>query len=293
MTTTSQVLDFYRRQSGMSDPGAHAARLAALPEDLPELATGLQGLILHEHWSGAYGQVLGDERRGEVHLRDVPAMIDRMLAHDARPLSEARPLDTRLIGNCRDYTLFTVAALRARDVPARSRCGFGAYFDPRQKVDHWVAEYWDDARGRWIMADAQIDAFQAERIHPDFDLLDVPPDRFIVAGAAWRACRAGQADPNTFGIMDMTGWWFLAGNLVRDAAALAGREMLPWDCWGAMPGPGDAIGEARLAWFDRLAELTADPDANLDTLIALNRDDERQAVPPVVFNAVRQRPETV
>ena len=291
MTTTNDVLDFYRRQSRMSDPGAHAARLAALPDDLTGLSAALQGLILHEHWSGAYGQVLSDERRGEVHLRDVPAMIDQILARDTRTLGETRPLENRLIGNCRDYTLFTVAALRARGVPARSRCGFATYFDPRQKVDHWVAEYWDG--GRWVMADVQIDSFQAERIHPDFNLLDVPPDRFLVAGAAWRACRAGEADPNTFGIMAMTGWWFLAGNLVRDAAALAGREMLPWDCWGAMPEPGDAIAEASLAWFDRLAELTADPDANFDTLIALNRDDERQAVPPVVFNAVRQRPEEI
>jgi len=69
--------------------------------------------------------------------------------------------------------------------------------------------------------------------------------------------------------------------------------MLPWDCWGAMPQPGEAIGAAGEAWFDHLAALTADPDTAFDDLIALGRDDERQRVPPVVFNAVREREEVV
>ena len=30
---------------------------------------------------------------------------------------------------------------------------------------------------------------------------------------------------------------------MRDAAALGNREVLPWNCWGAMPAPDAAIGE--------------------------------------------------
>ena len=293
MTSERDRLDFYRRQSRMSDPGPHAAELGALPRDLASLARVAQGLILHEHWAGAYGQALSDARRSEVHLRSISAMLDRIFAHDPRPLSQARALEDRLIGNCRDFTLLTVAALRAHGQPARARCGFAGYFEPGKLVDHWVAEYWRDSGGGWVMADAQIDALQAGRIKPDFDLLDVPPSRFLTAGAAWRACRAGEADPDDFGIMDMHGLWFIAGNLVRDAAAVAGVEMLPWDSWGAMPGPVEAIDDAGLAWFDHLAELTREPDAAFDALLAVNGDDERQRLPPIVFNAVRGRPESV
>ena len=293
MTSQADILSFYRRQGRMTDPGRHAAAIDALPRDPGAVARIAQGLVLHEHWSGAYGQTLSDTRRAEVHIRSLPAMLDQALSHDQRPLSAPRRLEDRLIGNCRDFSLFTTAVLRAHGVAARARCGFATYFDPDQRVDHWLCEHWSPDEGRWVMTDAQIDALQAARIRPDFDVLDTPADRFLTAGAAWRAWRSGAADAERFGIMDMHGPWFIAGNLVRDAAALAGTEMLPWDCWGAMPQPGDAIDTDGLAWFDHLAELTRDPDQTFDALIAVNRDDDRQRLPPVVFNAVRGGPETV
>ena len=72
----------------------------------------------------------------------------------------------------------------------------------------------------------------------EFDPLDVPRDQFVIAFDAWKQARAGKADPNVFGIMDMKGLWFIAGNVLRDLAALNNMEMLPWDVWGAMPQPG-------------------------------------------------------
>ena len=39
----------------------------------------------------------------------------------------------------------------------------------------------------------------------------------------------------------MYGYWFIAGNLVRDLAALNKVELLPWDDWGAMVGPDEPI----------------------------------------------------
>lgn len=72
-----------------------------------------------------------------------------------------------------------------------------------------------------------------------------------------------------------------------------GLELLPWDCWGVMPGPGDPMDAARLALFDRLAELTADPDASLQALRALQEEDDRIAVPPLVRNALRGLAEPV
>jgi hypothetical protein len=71
----------------------------------------------------------------------------------------------------------------------------------------------------------------------------------------------------------MHGLWFIAGNLVRDVAALNNREMLPWDVWGAMRRQDS---ELDLAFFDR--------DAHVDELSALYCD-ERVSVPGTVFNA--------
>jgi hypothetical protein len=129
----------------------------------------------------------------------------------------------------------------------RARCGFGAYFERGKFVDHWVAEYWDGRR--WVMADPQMDDTQRALFHIDFDPMDVPRDRFVIAGDAWAMCRAGKADRQAFGIMDMNGWWFIAGNVVRDIAALNNVVMLPWDVWGAMPQPGATPDFARFdAW---------------------------------------------
>jgi hypothetical protein len=79
---------------------------------------------------------------------------------------------------------------------------------------------------------------------------------------------------------------------MRDAAALGNLELLPWDCWGAMPAEDEAIGPARGALFDRLAALTRDPDRGSAELRQLC-DDDRLRVPPAVRNALRQRDEPV
>ena len=100
-----------------------------------------------------------------------------------------------------------------------------------------------------------------------------------------RSCRGGQADPSAFGILDFHGLWFLAGNLVRDVAALNNKEMLPWDVWGAMRRQD---GELDLAFFDRLAIVSRAPDAHADELGALYGD-ERVSMPGTVFNAELNR----
>src|SRR5262249_28747353 len=150
-----------------------------------------------------YGVALSDERRSASHIRPVERMLDHLLAHNGQPLSVTRPVDERLVGVCRHFTVLLVAMLRAQGVPARARCGFGVYFKPGHFEDHWVCEYWKSAEGRWVLVDAQIDELQWATLKPDFDVLDVPRDRFVIAGDAWAQCRAGDTDPSTFGIFDM------------------------------------------------------------------------------------------
>ena len=178
--------------------------------------------------------------------------------------------------------------LRAQGIAARARCGFGAYFEKGKFYDHWVTEYRDEGQKRWVLVDSQIDAGQREMFKIDIDLMDVARDQFLVAGDAWQLCRNGQANPQSFGILDMHGLWFIASNVIRDVAALNNREMLPWDVWGAMT-PVDA--ELDLAFIDRLAEFTHDPDAHFAELRALYESDTRLKVPATVFNHVLQRQE--
>jgi hypothetical protein len=292
-TPGRDILQVYARQSAMSAPGAHAALFADLPRDRAALCVLIQGLLLHEHLAGAYGVTLSPERHGEAHIRSVEGMLTALRARSDAPLTAARDVDTRLIGVCRHFSLLMAAMMRSQGVPARARCGFAGYFEPGQWVDHWVCEIWDDASGRWVLVDAQLDERQRTRFSIDFDPLDTPRDRFLVAGDGWARCRDGAADPGRFGIMAMHGLWFVAGNLVRDAAALMGHELLPWDVWGAMPAPDAAVPDDVAAFLDRVAALTRSPDAGHRELRALFDADPRLTTPPVVFNAVRGASEAV
>ena len=282
-------LDAYRTPVAMSDAGRPAMLLDGLPRDVGGLARVVQGLLIHQHISPAYGVKLNQAQIAEPHIRGVEAMLERIFAHDPKPLSEPRPEAERLVGVCRHFTLLHVAMLRRQGVAARARCGFGAYFEKGKFVDHWVSEYWNQAGRRWVLVDAQLDARQRELFKIAFDPLDVPRDQFLVAGQAWQRCRAGKADAGAFGILDMHGLWFVASNVIRDVAALNNREMLPWDVWGAMTQDDSGID---LALIDRLAGLTRDPDVDLDALRSVYAD-TRIAVPDTVFNAVLDRPDPV
>jgi hypothetical protein len=279
----------FRSPVGLSDAGIWALQFAALPGDVGGLAKVLQGLLIHEHMPDVYGIALSDRQRSEPHVRGVGDILERIAVHDPRPLSEIRSPSERFAGCCRHFALLHVAMLRSKGIAARARCGFGTYFTRDRFVDHWVTEYFDAAQRRWILADAQIDDRQRALFGIDFDTQDVPRDRFLVAGDAWRLCRDGRADPQCFGVLDMAGLWFIASNVIRDVAALNNREMLPWDDWGAMTLV-DA--EIDLPFMDRLARLTHEPDSHLEELRTVYGG-PRIAVPPTVFNAVLRRPEAV
>jgi Transglutaminase-like superfamily len=287
------VQDFYTRPSAMTSAGRYAPLLEALPGDVTELTRVVQGLGVYDAVArDFYGFAIPDGREAEIHIRPVEGMLERLLQLDDRPLSAPRPVARRLVCRCRNYTLLLLAMLRAKGIPARARCGFGTYFNPPCFEDHWACEYWRAAEARWALADPQFDEVWRAKLNIRHDILDVPRDRFLVAGDAWAKCHAGQADPSRFGIQfaGLRGLWFIAGSIVRDLAALNGAEMLPWDVWGCQPRPGEQLNSEQLAFFDRLAQLSQNPDGSFDDLRRLYNDDERLRVPATVFNALRNRP---
>jgi hypothetical protein len=246
---------FYATPGPLTDPTPFGAFLDGLPTDLGAQCQIVQQTTLHIFWADRYGLPLSEERKSEVQLRSLSRRLAQMQSLDARPLTEPRPLNCRIIGNCRDFTLLLVSILRHQGVPARARCGFGAYFLPDHFEDHWVAEYWHMAERRWVLVDAQLDALQCEALRIPFNPLDVPRDQFLTGGEAWLLCRSGREDPSKFGIFDMHGLGFVRGNFIRDVAALNKVELLPWDCWGVIERESLDLPDD-LAMLDALAELT-------------------------------------
>jgi len=292
--TPRGVLDHYAKHSIFSSPGRHAAILDILPSDPAGVARVIQGLVIYEHVAEPfYGCRLAEARRAESHIRPMEMIIDGLLSLDDRPLDVARPPGKRLVGICRHFMLLAVAIFRHHGIPARGRGGFGAYFDCGKFEDHWVCEYWDADKGRWALLDAQFDEIFRRNLSISHDIHDVPRKQFLAAPDAWRRCRGGELDPDAFGIefSKLRGLWFVAGSVVRDLAALNGCEVLPWDVWGAQPLPGAKLSADQLAYFDGIASMTADPDANFAAIEQRFGDDAGVRLPETVFNALRQREE--
>lgn len=288
--TDTETLAFYTRPGRFTSPGPHLDALRSLPDSIPELFSAVQSLVIHEYLPWLYGLDREPGYTESAHLRSAEQIVDRLLA-DGRPLTEPREPQDRFGGCCRHFTILTVAALRAHGVPARARCGFAAYFPVPNLEDHWVVEYWNAEQGRWVLGDAQIDPIQRSDFEVDLDFTDLPRDQFLVAGDAWRRFRDGD-DPNRYGFngADIYGELFLVADLIRDTAALTNVELLPWDFWGAMIGPGEPVDDELAELLDRLADLTADPETAHQAR-GLYEADERLRVPERVHNFILDRDE--
>jgi Transglutaminase-like superfamily len=279
-----EPLDFYRAPAAMTalpdDPA-----LADLPSDLDGLRAVVQGLLLHRDWAPAYGVEGEAIRLDEQHLRSTAEVLRRALAISDQPVTVARPPVDRVLCICRHFTLLHTAFLRDQGVPARVRCGFSNYFDPVKWYDHWITERWDGER--WVRDDPQVDEVQAEAISLDFDPDDQPPGRFLSGSEAWLAARAGEVDADLFGIFDLWGLAFIAGNVISDFACLNKVELLPWDAWGMMINPYEPVADEVAAVLDEVAKLATGDD------VAAVRDrylsDGRLRVPPDITSFVDGR----
>ncbi|MCW2878654.1 MAG: hypothetical protein JWQ95_2754 [Sphaerisporangium sp.] len=264
---------FYLHHSVFSDPG-DLSRLDGLPTDPGQLSLIVRNLLIHREETHLFGFTLPEHRRNEAETRYVSAILRIVTEMDGMPLTVARPPARRFAGTCRDFALVLCSLLRSTGTPARIRCGFASYFVPGHHEDHWVAEYRHPERG-WTLIDAQLPAPELmEAFKIPFDPMDVPRDRFLVAGDAWRACRAGLADPASFGVssINLSGMDFVQSNVVRDLAALNKAEVLPWDGWDLAERFHKDLQDAEIRLLDTVAEAESDgaPFSRLRNLFLAN-----------------------
>jgi hypothetical protein len=164
-----------------------------------------------------------------------------------------------VVGVCRHFATLHVALLRHAGIPARARVGFARYFGDGWG-DHWITEWWDGAR--WVKTDPQVGTIAAQLLQLTFDPADQPDGEFLTGAEAWLRCRAGEEDPNQFGIFDLRGLFFITSSIAQDLASMNKIELLPWDLWGVTQayGPEWQPTDAELAQLDALAELVCEDD---------------------------------
>jgi hypothetical protein len=271
--------DYYRLQSPITDPGAYAFIMDALPDDIEELCRVVRGIYIHFR-----DEKVSPGRMWEVELRHVASILEQALALNDRSLIEEREPKHRVVGCCRDAALILCSMLRHKGIPARLRMGFAPYYLETTadgqvfSSDHVITEYWDGQQ--WRLVDTEkFDGL-------DFDIHHIPRDRFLVGGNVWQLCRRGAANPDNFGHGpgdSFTGWWAVREGLLRDLAALNKVEVLLWDAWGWLDDFQFEQGEEETILLDRLAELTQGDDSAFDTIQTLYANDARLRAPPTLM----------
>ena len=258
-------------QTAWSNPGGLSSRLAELPSEPRALATALENILIHLGVAHADGSGVPERAREDASARTLSRLLEIALARDPRPLSERRDPADLLYGTCHDFALFAVGVLRMAGVEARIRVGFADYFSKGFWDDHWICEY--RRGGDWKLFDPELGPRMRNRFGLTFNIADLPRRRFLTGARAWQAVRAGTLDPATLEVsaLGLSGTWFAAGSLLRDAAALAGIELLPWDTWGpaAEAVRRHGVAEADLPWFDSIAAAFAHPPATRGASYAL------------------------
>ena len=273
------LLEYYTTPGVFTGVEGFEEQIDAVSSDVEAVVRAVQGLLIGRGWAAAYGVTPTPERLADTELHSAIAMLSRAVRLDSRLVGEEREPDRRVVGVCRQFATMFVAFMRHKGVPSRARCGFANYFDPGKHVDHWLGEYWDADQGRWVLVDAQIDDLQRGLLRLGFDTLDVPRDRFLVAGDAWSKCRNG-ADAMNFGVSGTEMWGLIEvfGDIFQDLAALQNIELLPWGWYGLAKDDGALLAESEL--IDRLAALSSAADATaMTTLRHLVANDERLRVP--------------
>lgn len=248
MTTVDErrVLEYYATPGRTSDLSRRRALVESLPADPVELITIVHGLLIHEGVVAHRKLQYPAERFTDRNRVGAASIIDGVLALDAAPLGVERPERNRMIGYCYHFALLYCALLRAKRVPARTRCGFAAYFRNGSWIDHWVVERWDGEQ--WIITD------------PDARRAVVSPDDFHSGAVAWLLCRAGEADAFRHGNYMLWGWDELRGTLINDFGALNKVEVGDWD-W------------CKWIDIDNREQPSAAIDAQLDPIARLVVDD--------------------
>lgn len=313
------VFDYYRTPGPITSLEAHTEFTDMLPRDPTALYQVAQGLIMHDMWVQSYGIEYDERQEYPQQTAWMADLLDHALKLDNRSLLIPRAPEKRVIACCREFATLFCALLRARGIPARSRCGFATYFGwGGEYEDHWVTEYWDGTG--WVLADPQLDPLQqsmilswvagnnalseeTKRRAAAFNPRRLKPGEFVPAGEAWKLCREGKADPMRFGIGcpirpewgidSLYGLWFVRGQLMRDFAALNKVETVPylvrickkldWKAWRLVGARDEELSQGDLELLDLIAKLSGISDDNFFEIRNIYKNNITLQVPKEIY----------
>lgn len=201
------ILTFYKQTSCYTDLGLYEEFAKNLPDDLETLCLLLRHQTIHpfdlkdeeqrKETDNFYGDMTSIPKTSLNFENDLFPTAGSMLAELLRrdkTFSIHRNIQDKIHVCCREEAILLASILKAKGIPARVRSGFTSYVSEIDSAgDHWITEYYNEKENRWVLVDANMyyDDAILEEYEIDFNLLDIPREKFIFGAEAYLKLRKG------------------------------------------------------------------------------------------------------
>ena len=277
----NEVFNFYKQTSLYTDLGLYKNFMKNLPDDINELCILQRKQIIHpvvfdipniRKQSNCFW---GDMTKVPITRLDYEddlfptaiSMISELLRKD-KTYNVNRKAEDKIHVTCRGEAILLAATLKAKGYSARVRSGFAPYIKyDGVSYDHWITEYYDEIKQRWVLVDADEHCPDHEM---GFDLNDIPRNKFIFGAEAYLGMRTGKykteeiyyaSDPATLGLKASI------RGLFYDFHSLMNDEIIFLHLPKYIQDKNFELNEEEYIELDNLAELLLEPDKNFDKIL--------------------------
>lgn len=278
-----KILEFYKQTSLYTDLGLYTDFAKSLPDDIDELCVLQRMQIIHpivysnsdiRKQSKCFW---GDMTKVPITRLDYEddlfptaiSMISELLRKD-KNYDKNRKAENKIHVTCRGEAILLTATLKAKGYSARVRSGFAPYIKYNGvNYDHWITEYFDEKKDRWVLVDADEHCPDHEM---GFDLNDIPRNKFIFGAEAYLGIRNNKykddeiyyaSVPPTFGLKASL------RSLFYDFHSLMNDEIIFLHLPKYIVDKNFELNEEEYVELDNLAKLMLDPDTNFEKLLEI------------------------
>lgn len=278
-------LEFYKNTSLFTDLGFYNIFAKNLPDDIGTLCSLLRNQIIHpfdltdeeekNNKNSFYGDMTKIPRTSLIYENDLFPTAIAMMAELLRRnpnFNIERKIEDKIHVCCRETSILLIAILKAKNISARTRCGFtNAVSEIDGAGDHWIVEYYNESSKRWILVDPTMfyDGETLEYFGVDYSLIDIPRNKFIFAADAYLGLRNQKyktneiysfSNPKTYGIRAAI------SQLFYDFHSLMNNEILFCQNPKYLKDKNYKLTGDEYRELDELAKLMLEPDKNFDAL---------------------------
>ncbi|MBR3133742.1 MAG: transglutaminase domain-containing protein [Clostridia bacterium] len=292
----TDILEFYKRTSLYTDLGFYKDFMKSLPDDISELCLLQRHQIIHpfdlteterKNKNSVYGDMTKVDKTSLRYENDMFPTAISMIAELLRRnpnYSVDRKIEDKIHVCCREQALLLTATLKAKGIPARCRSGFAPYLSESDSAgDHWITEYYNEEKGRWVLVDSDMFFFQNELKSNiiDFDLTDIPIEKFIFGAEAYLKLRNNELKENEIHYASAPRKYGLKGalkGLFFDFHSLMNNEIIFLHTPKYIQYKNFELSEEEYKELDELARLMINPDENFDKLLEIWKKEDKYRI---------------